>query len=178
VRARSSWFPKHPCFPRQCPTEIVETCTRLHDVSFRCGKVDKSLMMVSLASSGGVPWRPLRCGRAMETRSGRPSRGRSGPPRHCQRSMDRCIVVLCPPKRLAVAVGRGLARSTPSARVRPGGAVSLAPGSAYGWPVCDAPSRRWAACCRGVGRLGLSESSSRTAAGLRAARHLRCQAQL
>ena len=39
----------------------------------RCGKVDKSLRMVSLASRGGAPWRPSSCGRAMATLSVRRS---------------------------------------------------------------------------------------------------------
>jgi hypothetical protein len=38
-----------PPVSRQCPTEIVETCTRLHDVSLRCGKVDKSLMGIHVS---------------------------------------------------------------------------------------------------------------------------------
>jgi IS1 family transposase len=46
----------------------------LFQVYLRCGKVDKSLMMVSLASRGGVPWRPLSCGRAMAPLSVRQSR--------------------------------------------------------------------------------------------------------
>src|SRR5262245_56192916 len=39
----------------------------------RCGKVDKSLSMVSWAPRGGAPWRPSSCGRAMATLSGRRS---------------------------------------------------------------------------------------------------------
>ena len=37
----------------------------------RCGKVDKSQTMVSLASRGGAPWIPSSSGRAMATLSGR-----------------------------------------------------------------------------------------------------------
>ena len=42
-------------------------------IMLRCGKVDKSLRMVSLASRGGARGRPSSCGRAMATRSVRRS---------------------------------------------------------------------------------------------------------
>ena len=52
-------------------TPVLCTVTMLSEL--RCGKVDKSLRMVSLASRGGAPWRPSSCGRAMATRSVRRS---------------------------------------------------------------------------------------------------------
>src|SRR5262249_31305853 len=43
--------------------------TTTNEPYLRCGKVDKSLSMVSLASRGGPAWIPSSCGRAMVTRS-------------------------------------------------------------------------------------------------------------
>jgi len=48
---------------------IAPLFVKLNDQILRCGKVDKSLSMVSLASRGGTAWIPSSCGRAMATLS-------------------------------------------------------------------------------------------------------------